>query len=284
MVRSLKNIARRWYARAISDKRPCPEYSWRWLNRLAADLCWKNQGAAIRPQYAWGAVFAAAQAKALGHPEVTLIELGVAGGRGLLALQEVAEAVSARIPVRPRVYGFDMGSGLPDVTDLRDLPQIWKAGDYKMDFGQLKSKLHSGTELIIGPITETLARFIEHPHPPAGFVSFDMDLYTSTRDALKLLFHGDLPAERCLPRVICYMDDIMGVSFGDLTGERLAIKEYNESGAPLRGIYPVYGLRYDLAWPQDRAQWPDMMFWAHFLDHPEYGAYDGLVPFTEAPI
>ena len=284
MVQSVKQIARCFYAKIVNDKRDYPEYSWGWLNRLATDLCWRCYGAAVRPQYAWGTVFAAAQAKALGFSEISLIELGVAGGRGLRALQDIAHTVAARIPVDLRIYGFDMGSGLPEVTDPRDLPQIWSSGDYKMDFEALKPWLDANTELFIGPITETIHQFLKGEHAPIGFVSFDMDLYTSTRDALRLLFCGGLPLERCLPRVVCYMDDIMGVSFGDLTGERLAIKEYNESGVPCRGIYPVYGLRYDIGWPHNAAHWPDMMFWAHFLDHSRYGTRDGLVPFTQAPI
>jgi hypothetical protein len=32
-----------------------------------------------------------------------------------------------------------------------------------------------------------------------------------------------------LPRVRCYFDDILGFTFGDHVGERLAISEFNES-------------------------------------------------------
>jgi hypothetical protein len=126
MVLSLKRVARRLYAAAVNDKRFYPEYSCGWWNRLADDLYWNDASAEIRPQYAWGAVFAAAQAKALGLSEVSLLELGVAGGRGLLALQDIACAVSAHIPIGLRVFGFDMGSGLPDVADPWDLPNIWR--------------------------------------------------------------------------------------------------------------------------------------------------------------
>ena len=66
--------------------------------------------------------------------------------------------------------------------------------------------------------------------------------------------------------------------------ERLAMLEYNREGAPNRGISPVYGLRYHLGWPQSQAQWPDMMFWAHFLDHPDYGVFDGLALEGQAPL
>ncbi len=280
---ALKQTIHRLYAKIVNDKRPYPEYSWGWLNRLVENLFWKNHGANIRPQYAWGAVFAAAQARALGYTEVSLIEFGVAGGRGLLALEDIAGEVSSRTGVRSCVYGFDMGSGLPEVTDPRDLPQLYRHGDYRMEFSALKNRLRSSTKLLIGNVKETVDTFLGEPHPPVGFVSFDMDLYTSTNDALKL-FRGKVPLMNCLPRVACYMDDIMGVTFADVTGERLAMREYNEREAPCRSISPVYGLRYYLGWPHSRAQWPDMMFWAHFLDHPKYGVHDGLVAVADAPM
>ena len=71
-----------------NDKRVYPEYSWWWLNQYAGRLVLENAGARIRPQYAWGATLAAAQARALGHREVAVLEFGVAGGRGLVALAQ----------------------------------------------------------------------------------------------------------------------------------------------------------------------------------------------------
>ena len=112
-VAALRQTVHRLYAKVVNDKRPHPEYSWGWLNRLVERLFWENHGASIRPQYAWGAVFAAAQARALGYTEVSLIEFGVAGGRGLLALEDIADVVSSMTGVRSCVYGFDTGSGLP---------------------------------------------------------------------------------------------------------------------------------------------------------------------------
>jgi hypothetical protein len=282
-MKSLKQIMRRLWATAVSDKRPCEEYSWRWLNRLAEQLTWSNEGAVIRPQYAWGAVMAAAQARALKHSECTLIEFGVAGGKGLLALQEIAREVSRITALRLHVLGFDTGEGLPDVTDLRDMPQVWKRGDYRIDLSSLEKRLDANTKLLIGNVNETVDEFIQQKRAPVGFVSFDMDLYTSTRDALAL-FRGATALTTCLPRVVCYFDDIMGVTTSAITGERLAIREYNDANRTTRCISPVYGLRYDLGWPHNRAQWPDMLYWAHFLDNAAYGTYDGLVTYTQAPL
>ena len=279
----LRQTARRLYARVVNDKRHYPPYSWGWLNQFSEGLFWSNPGALIRPQYAWGTIFAAAQARTLGYGTVAILEFGVAGGRGLLALQDIATDVSAKMGVKCYVYGFDTGAGLPEVTDVRDLPQLYKRGDYRMDFTELKARLQPETQLLLGNVRETLDAFLAVSHARVGFVSLDLDLYTSTRDAMKL-FRDAVPLTHCLPRVVCYLDDIMGVTFCDLTGERLAISEYNEAHRPRRCVSPVYGLRYRLGWPHNRAQWPDMMFWAHFLDHPQYACYDGLAPHAQAKL
>jgi hypothetical protein len=152
-----------------------------------------------------------------------------------------------------------------------------------MDFDALRKQLDADTSLLVGDVKHTIDEFLSNAHPPVGFISFDMDLYTPTRDSLKL-FRGDVALSQCLPRVVCYFDDIMGVTFGDLSGERLAMSEFNSEQAPHRGISPVYGLRYDVDWPHSRARWPDMMFWAHFLDHAQYGVFDHLVVEGQAPL
>jgi len=279
----LRQTARRLYARVVNERRYYPEGSWGWINQFSQRLFWENPGATIRPQYAWGTVFAATLARALGHSTVAVIEFGVAGGRGLLALQDIAAEVSATLGVKCLVYGFDTGAGLPEVTDIRDLPQLYKRGDYRMNFTELKTRLRPETQLLLGSVSETLESFLAAAHPRVGFVSLDLDLYTSTRDAMKL-FRDAAPLNHCLPRVVCYADDIMGPASADLTGERLAIREYNEAHRTCRCISLIHGLRYYLGWPHNRAQWPDMMFWAHFLDHPQYSTYDGLTPNPQLPL
>ncbi len=246
-------------------------------------MCWEHPGATIRPQYAWGVTLAAALARALGRPRVACLEFGVAGGRGFLAMEAIAATVSTAFGVAIELYGFDMGSGLPPVTDPRDLPQLYRAGDYRMDFDALKSRLQPTSQLTIGDIKRTIGDFLAMPHAPVGFVSFDMDLYTATRDSMAL-FRGAVPLTQCLPRVVCYFDDIMGTTFGDLNGERAAMLEYNRDHAPTRGISPVYGLRYHIGWPHSQALWPDMMYWAHFLDHSDYGSFDKLAMEAQAPL
>src|ERR1700722_8139524 len=108
----LRHSANRLYARMVNDKRRYPEYSYRWLNQFVGELFWENPGALIRPQFAWGIAFASALTRALGHDKVACIEFGVAGGRGLVAMQNIADAISKTTGVSVELYGFDTGSGL----------------------------------------------------------------------------------------------------------------------------------------------------------------------------
>jgi hypothetical protein len=47
-----------------------------------------------RPQYAYGVFHAADLAKRLGVSAISVIEFGVAGGLGLLALENIAASIS----------------------------------------------------------------------------------------------------------------------------------------------------------------------------------------------
>src|SRR5262249_56044490 len=103
-----RSLIGRLYARAVNDNRKYPEFTWRWLNQFSTGLFWKNPGALIRPQYAWGVAIASAQARALGHKEISVLEFGVAGGRGLVALEQIVQSVSAVTGVAVRIFGFDL--------------------------------------------------------------------------------------------------------------------------------------------------------------------------------
>jgi hypothetical protein len=49
-------------------------------------------------------------AKALGIKRVSVIEFGVAGGNGLVALDRIAEKVEQALGIDIDVYGFDTGA------------------------------------------------------------------------------------------------------------------------------------------------------------------------------
>ena len=256
--------------KVVESLRPAVPFdnTYAWLNHAFSRVV-RKPGCQLRPQYAWGVVQGAALARVLGVSRVSVLEFGVAGGHGLLALECAAAAVETLTGVRVDVFGFDSGAGLPRPVDYRDQPNMWFEGQLPMDHGRLLAAL-SRASLRIGPVDETVPRFVAAHPAPVAFVSFDLDLYSSTRDAL-VLFQAD--HRLLLPRVLSYFDDIFGYSYNDFCGERLAIREFNEGGEA-RKISPVRGLRYFLPRSTFHDLWPDGMHFAHLFDHPLYGVLD----------
>lgn len=221
-----------------------------------------------RPHYAFGLLHAARLAHRLGLPRIAAVEFGVAGGNGLLALEEHATRVTRETGVEVSIYGFDSGSGLPPPVDYRDMPYAWEAGFYAMDAKRLQARLRRAT-LILGDVRDTIRQFREHDPPPVGFVAFDLDYYSSTVAALEIL---DLPDRFALPRVFCYFDDVAGgpgFCYNEFTGELLAITEFNAS-RPDRKIARLAGLRHHVG--SLPARWHEQMYVAHNFAHALYGA------------
>ena len=145
-VRLLKN----WAEGPVDVSREATENSdlaYPWLNSLLTEIH-QESPSILRPNYAWGVLQAAHLAKALGMKQVSVIEFGVAGGNGLVALDQIAEKVEAILDVNIHVYGFDTGVGLPKPTDYRDLPSLWVEGAFPMDVGRLKKRL-TRAELVL---------------------------------------------------------------------------------------------------------------------------------------
>lgn len=153
-----------------------------------------------RPAYIWGVLQGVGLAKVLGLDRVSVIEFGVASGAGLLSLERIAETVEEWVGAGVDVYGFDTGSGLPKPQDYRDCPNLWEGGYYPMDKAQLEQRLQRA-RLKLGVVEETVPAFLESTFSPVAFISVDLDFYSSTRDALRLL---EAKQEALLPRVYCY--------------------------------------------------------------------------------
>ena len=224
-----------------------------------------------RPAYVWGVLQGCALGKVLGYESVSVLEFGVAGGAGLVAMERVAEAAERLIGIRIEVHGFDTGAGLPKPMDYRDCPNLFLDGQFFMDEAALRRELHRA-KLHLGRVDTTVPEFVRGTFAPVAFVSFDLDLYSSTRDALKL-FEGEY--DWVLPRVVCYFDDIIGYTFSDFNGERLAIHEFNDRW-PLRKLSPIYGLKYFVPQEEQLARWSELMYMAHFFEHPLYNEPDEL--------
>jgi hypothetical protein len=212
-----------------------------------------------RTWLAYGLLHAALEAKALGIPAISAVEFGVAGGNGLVLLEQYAEHVERATSIRCHVIGFDGGDGMPEPIDHRDLPYIWQPGFFRMDIDLLKKRLRRA-QLILGNVAHTVPEFnARGDAPPIGFVSFDLDFYWSTMEAFRLF---DQAPEGLLPRVFCYFDDCIGDDWelhSQFAGELLAIGNFNDQH-PSRKIAPIYGMRHKRRRP---AQWNDMMFVMH---------------------
>ncbi len=220
-----------------------------------------------REAYVWGVVQGLALAKAIGYPRVSVIEFGVAGGAGLLALERIAEQAEKIVGIGIDVYGFDTGMGLPKPKDYRDLPYMWEEGSFAIDVDKLRTRLQRA-RLMLGLVEETVPAFVRSSFAPVAFVSIDLDLYTGTKHALGLL---EAVPDALLPRIPCYFDDIMGWGYSDYTGERLAIHEFNSEHS-MRKIAPHYGLKFFVPRQNVNSIWVECMYFAHIFDHPLYGA------------
>ena len=142
-------------------------------------------GIGTKPMYRFGIYSAASMAKLLGLPGISVIEFGVAGGKGLLAMEKAAEEVGEHFGVAIDVFGFDTGKGMPAPTDYRDLPYVWEQGFYMMDVERLRPRLKRA-RLILGDVEETLSAFLPEVKHPIGFVAFDLDYYSSTKKAFRV--------------------------------------------------------------------------------------------------
>lgn len=74
---------------------------------------------------------AARLVKLLEIPRISVLELGVASGNGLVVIEQHARWIRHELDVNLEIYGFDTGEGLPEPVDYRDLAYGWKAGFFK---------------------------------------------------------------------------------------------------------------------------------------------------------
>jgi hypothetical protein len=273
---TIKTLARRVAASARSwledDRQPRDNPSEDRLDRYPNGLFSRivdELQMARRAHYVWGVMQAARLAAVLGVRCISVLELGVAGGNGLIAMESIAQRIKVEYNLDIDTYGFDMGKGLPKPTDHRDLPNLFAAGDYPMDVERLRARLQHA-QLLLGPVRDTLRTFTQSSPAPVGFVAFDLDLYSSTVDAFQLL---DGAPSLLLPRVHCYFDDILGLTYGDCNGPRLAITDFNDEH-PARKISPIFGLRHFVPRAYFDSPWTDKMFIAHVFDHELYATTD----------
>ncbi len=225
-----------------------------------------EHGIFSRPHYAYGVYRAALQAKQLGLAGVTVMELGVAGGNGLIALESLAAQIGKSEGVVIRAIGIDSGAGMPPPEDYRDLPHVWEKGFYQMDEARLRARLNGAT-LVVGEVGEALPALARTLEFPIGFIAFDLDYYSSTVRAFRVF---DESADTRLPRVYCYMDDVTWPEHAlhcEYIGELAAIAEFNRVHATKK-IAKIANL---MAMRLHREPWCEGMYALHDFEHPLYG-------------
>ena len=215
----------------------------------------------LRAPYAFGVLGAAQRARRYGIKEITVIEFGVSSGAGLMNMSALAEQAERETGVKINVVGFDSGTGMPEPLDYRDHPDMYVHGDFPMEFDKLRQKLPARTQLVLGDVAKTVPAFLEKLTAPVGFVVLDLDYYSSTKAAMRIF---DGLAEKYLPLVSIYVDDIYSDLHNSWCGELLAIEEFNAEH-PMRKFERFALLENTRIFK--RANWLKHMFGLHVLDH-----------------
>lgn len=181
----------------------------------------------LRPHHAFGILKAADKAKELGLEAITILEFGVANGSGLINMIKIAKKVTKATGINIHIHGFDTGKGMPKPVDYRDHPEYYNTGDFPMNSALLEKHIDGKAQLHLGEITDTLKTFVTSlsKNAPIGFVSVDVDYYSSTKQVFEL-FKED--AAYFLPLTYVYFDDIVKDHHNIKCGELLAIKEFND--------------------------------------------------------
>ena len=227
------------------------------------------------PQYAYGIYAACFQAKLLNYKKISAIEFGVASGNGLVAMEKHALEMSKIFEMEVEVVGFDIGSGMPASSNYKDIPFWFAPGYFVVDTKAVESRL-SKAKYYVGDVAETVESYLNETQTPLGFVSFDLDNYTGTVAAFSVL---KTVHRKRIPRIICYFDDIFGVS--DLTvmckeiGEERAISEFNDQVRPSAALSQISGL--DTKRPISKP-WNRQMYAFHDFDHPAYNTDINVTP------
>jgi hypothetical protein len=156
---------------------------------------------------------------------------------------------------------LDTGEGLPRTCgDYRDHPDRYSQGEYRMDHTALSHRLASRTSLVLGDVADTVPSFVaQGSYPPIGFISVDLDLYSSSKEALQVL---TLPGKRMLHRVPIYCDDVDASAHHRWAGELLAIQEFNERDSIVK-IDRWHGIQRGRPFPEH--DWLNRMYMAHDL-------------------
>jgi len=205
-------------------------------------------------------------ARKYGYSSISVAEFGVANGRGLRKLTDLAERVSSDFGVKISVFGFDTAEGLPALEDYRDHPELFSKGDYPMqDFGSLQAELEGRAQLVIGDIREIESlESVLSGSGPLAFASIDVDIYSSAKSALNLI--AGAGSDSLLPTVELHFDDVWSEwGYSRFAGGLLAIDEINAESETRKIDHD----RYVDYWHGGHKPWHAAMYLLHAFDHPD---------------
>lgn len=176
----------------------------------------EQYGLIARANYLYGMLRAADVPKYCGKQSVTVVEFGVASGAGMLNMIGLAPMIEKETGIHLRIVGFDTGQGLPSVQGYKDHPELWRAGDFATEDRETLMRAVGGrAEIIWGDIADTIGPFTDsiNSAAPLGFLSVDLDIYSTTTVALRCLTGQP---EKYNPGISMYFDDVS--FFSQMTG------------------------------------------------------------------
>jgi len=95
----------------------------------------------FRPHYETMLLESCTEAKKLAYNEVSILELGIAGGNGILSLEKYKKNIENITDVKINIYGLDSGEGMPTSDNKADAIFLTKEGSYKIDKKKNRSKI-----------------------------------------------------------------------------------------------------------------------------------------------
>ena len=227
-------------------------------------LTFKN----FRPHYETMLYESCLEAKKLGYDEVSILELGVAAGNGIVSLEKYKKKYQKILDIKINIFGFDTGEGLPESNDKRDLLFFYAKGQYKIDKDELSKVTES--KIYYGDINDTIHEFIKSNPKNIICIIFDMDYYSSTKNFLNQMSKLE---NNLTPRVTCYFDDVFPDKHyvNEHNGVLLAIKEFNNESSDIKIGKSLDSIN-DFRFPLGR----DKIFLLHNFNHKDYNKYVGL--------
>ena len=222
----------------------------------------------FKPHYETILLESCKEAKKLGINNVSVLELGVAGGNGIIALEKYKKSIESYLKIKIDIYGFDTGEGMPRSNLKEDLIFVWKQGQYKINKDLIRKKTNS--KIFYGDVKNTINDFIKLNPNKICSIFVDLDYYSSTKAFLDQI---NSLKKYLLPRVLCYFDDLHVPEkyISDVNGELLAINEFNSSNTSCKlgaSIDHVMDFKFPLA--------KSSVYMLHVFDNPDYNKFVGF--------